>query len=160
METNTWNEDTSTGPRFCPWCGSQVILGRPYCSSCGKELSGDSGPSLAGKVGKGLKTVGRVVGAGLFGLFILVMTVGGFLSDFGFWDTEGSSGSAGTIDPKAVVATRQADPCAGYTTWAEDHNQKLYAVMGHFQETAAAGVEDTFTEEIREIWSCPTSVDT
>ncbi len=26
--------------RFCAWCGSLVVLGQPFCPSCGKAISG------------------------------------------------------------------------------------------------------------------------
>ncbi len=84
------------------------------------------------------------------------MAVGGFLTDFGIWDPEADANKGASSAPamskgQSVAATREADPCAGYITWAEQHNQKLLAGMNVLQQTPAAGVQVAHTEEIRTI---------
>lgn len=133
MTSGAWyddndEEESPISRRFCPWCGAQVLLGRPYCSSCGKEVSGASGPSALARLGNGIKKVGAWIGAALVSVVFLVVVLSAYVNELGFLK-----------DAAALVTGGETETpdseCKGFSAWHEGSKERFERVQKLYEES-------------------------
>ncbi len=155
MTSGAWydaddEEDSPVTRRYCPWCGIEAVVGRPFCSSCGKSMSGAAGPTIAARLGSGVKRVGGWIGAAIMGVFFLFIVASGFMSEIRLWKDVASFVTGGE-------AAAPDAGCKGFSAWHDVSKKRFSRVEEFFKEsekaktyTSAIGVSDQIFALARE----------